>query len=758
MDRQYTSSSTNTAPANGGAPVGLDLRELVLGIWNRKFMIAGVVIVAMVACVLFLATATQKYTSEARVLIQDRESAFTRATADRAAVAPDSLAVRSEVQVIRSRDLALKVAQKLRLDKVSEFNSASKGPGIKTRILMAIGLKKGPSQRTIKEKILKAYNSKLKVTPVRESRVIAIEFSSVNPERAAAVANAIAQTYVSETQVAKFENTRRAVEWLSRQIEALRQRVSDSETAVEEFRAKTGLFQGATTTLSKQALSELNTQITQAAAARTTAEARGDAIRQLLRRPGQIETAPEVLNSPLIQRLREQRAVLQRRIDDLSITYLPNHPTMKRLVAERNGLDRQVRGEAVKVLRGLEDQAQVAGAREKALRDNLVALKTKAALSNQDEIRLKALEREAGANRRLLEAFLDRFREASAREDVTSLPPSARVISTAQINSSPSFPKTGPILLLALVGSTVLGVVMAFLVEMFSLQPMPASGSSTARSQRPPFEDDIRTDHFDPAPAYQPTVRTTFETRIQPPPIMPASAPAVEPAPPQPQPAYQAIANIPFDSAIQTLRATVAASALRVQSNRVLLTSTGLEQDNAIVGVSLARALATSGVRVLLIDADFHNAGAGRMMGVAATAGLAELLLGSASFKDVVTDDPASGVQVVTAGMALEHGRTQLRSPRMDRVIEALSRAYNYVVIVSPSIVASNDASHFAANSRLAIMMSDVTAGDHGTGAATIQSLLSFGCQEVIPVDSVVTADGLFIQPRNPVTRLGAAA
>ncbi len=535
----------------------------------------------------------------------------------------------------------------------------------------------------------------------------------------------------------------------------------DSESAVEEFRARTGLFQGATTTLSKQALSELNTQITQAAAARTTAEARGDAIRQLLRRPGQIETAPEVLNSPLIQRLREQRAVLQRRIDDLSITYLPNHPTMKRLVAERTGLDRQVRVEAVKVLRGLEDQAKVAGAREKALRDNLVALKTKAALSNQDEIRLKALEREAGANRRLLESFLDRFREASSREDVTSLPPSARIISTAQINSSPSFPKTGPILLLALVGSSVLAVVIAFLLEMFSLKPVPAAGSSTSRSYDPSFENDIGADRFEPAPPYQPTVRTTFETRIQPPPIVPA--PVVDQAPPPPQQmrdssAYQTIAGIPFESAIQTLRATVAASALRVQSNRILLTSTGLEQDNAVVAVSLARALGGNGERVLLIDADFHNAGAGQLMGVTAAAGLAELLLGSASFKDVVTDDPGSNVQVVTAGMSLEHGRTQLRSPRMDRVIEALSRAYNYVVIVSPSIVASNDASHFATHSRLAVMLSDVSSGETGTGAAAIQSLLSLGCQEVIPVDSVVTQSGLAIQPRNPVSRLGAAA
>lgn len=728
MDRQYTSSSTNTAPAIDGPPVGLDLRELVSGIWKRRIMIAGVVAVAMVACVLFLATATREYTSEARLLIQDRESAFTRATADRAAIAPDLLAVRSEVQVIRSRDLALKVAEKLRLDEVPEFNPVSEGPGIGTRILMTIGLEEGPTQRSIEENVLKAYNERLKVTPVRESRVIAVGFSSTDPERAAAVANAVAQTYVGETQVAKFENTRRAVEWLSRQIEALRQQVSDSETTVEEFRARTGLFQGATTTLGKQALSELNTQITEAAAARTTAEARGDAIRQLLSRPGQIETAPEVLNSPLIQRLREQRAVLRRRIDDLSITYLPDHPTMKRLVAERTGLDRQIRGEAVKVLRGLEDQAQVAGAREKALRDNLAALKTKAALSNQDEVRLKALEREAGANRRLLDAFLDRFREASAREDATSLPPSARVISTAQVNSSPSFPKTGPILLLALVGSAVLGVVMAFVAEMFSVQPSPISGSSGAESHGSPAGKDIRDDHADRENSRRP--------------------PAAD----------RTIAEIPFDSAIGTLRATIEASVERVRSNRILLTSTGIEQDSATVGVSLARALAASADRVLLIDADFHNAGAGRIMGITAAAGLAELLLGSASFKEVMTDDPDSGVHVVTAGLSLENGRTQLRSARMDRVIGALTRAYSYVVIVSPPIVASNDATHFAASSRLAVMMSDVTAEDNGTRAATIQSLLSSGCREVIPVDSVVTPDGLFIKPRDPVTKFGAAA
>ena len=794
------------------AAEGLDLRAVALGIWQRKRMIFAVVVIAMTACLLFLLTATPKYRSEARVLIEDNESAFTRATADRAALAPDELAVQSEVQVVRSRDLALKVAEQLNLAKSTEFNPSAKQPSFIGGLLTMAGLKDKPTKGTVREKVLNAYYAKLNVVPVPRSRVISISFSSTNPERAAAVANTVATAYVNSTREAKFDNTRRAAEWLARQIEILRQRAADSEATVEEFRSKSGLFQGATTTLSKQALSELNSQITVAAGARSTAQARGDAIRRLLKSQASIDSAPEVLNSPLIQRLAEQRAVLQRRIDERGIAYLPNHPVMKRLAAERGGLDRQIRREAVKILEGLENQAKSAGVREKALRDNLVAMKTKAALSNQDEVRLKALEREAAANRTLLESFLNRFREASARQDVASLPASARVISTAQVYSKPTFPRRGPIATLTFVGSIVLGIVLAFLAEMFSSTAQPVR--SSGRGETAEADDDRAPEPVKPQPApsapvtvaVQPPVFKPVAPSVVPslvatppvaaptvatapvaaapvsiPPVTPHAVTPVQPAatptepaavsiPPESPPANAAAGATavdtapqstdiePFESAIETLRERVVASCGRVQSNRILITSTGLEQDNAIVAIALARSLAGAGERVLLIDTDFHNACVGRLTEVEQGNGLAELLLGEASFKHLVADDPSSSAQVLPAGQSLERGRAQLQSPRMDKVMQALAKAYRYVILAGPSAGVSNDCRHVAGGSKLAVLLFEESGGEAKVTTEAAQTLLSCGCELVIPVETLFSPSGLSIMPGNPVTRFGVAA
>ena len=826
MENDYTQShkgSRSGASRPGAANhaqdtmEGLDLRAVVLGIWQRKTLVLAVVLIAMSACFLFLLTATPKYRSEARVLIEDNESAFTRATADRAALAPDELAVQSEVQVVRSRDLALKVAERLKLDKSTEFNPSAKEPSLVGGILTMIGLKNKPTEGTVRERVLNAYYDKLNVVPVPRSRVISISFSSTDPERAAAVANTVATAYVDSTREAKFENTRRAAEWLARQIEILRQRSADSEASVEEFRAKSGLFQGATTTLSKQALSELNSQITTAAGQRSTAQARGDAIRRLLKNRGSIESAPEVLNSQLIQRLGEQRAVLQRRIDERGIAYLPNHPVMKRLVAERSGLDRQIRAEAVKILRGLENQAKSAGAREKALRDNLVALKAKAALSNQDEVRLKALEREAAANRTLLESFLNRFREASARQDAASLPAGARVISTAQVYSKPTFPRRGPIATLTFVGSIVLGIVLAFLAEMFAGPRRSAESDdgreTTASDMEPEFRSARRqyiarelTGAAAEAPAPKPVVSPEVAPPMQPPskPAPPIATPPANPSsinPPsvavspaavqqseQPMPSIggQVVQStepsvsippvspdpnagtpdvetprpevLPFESAIEALRESVVASCGRIQSNRILVTSTGLEQDNAIVAIALARSLAGVGERVLLIDTDFHNACVGRLTEIEVGQGLAELLLGEASFKQVVVDDPSSSAQVLAAGQSLERGRAQMQSARMDKVMAALTRAYRYVILVGPSAGVSNDCKHVAGGSKLAVLLFEENGGDDKVTTEATQTLMSCGCELVTPVETLFSPSGLSIVPGNPVTRFGVAA
>ena len=162
-----------------------------------------------------------------------------------------------------------------------------------------------------------------------------------------------------------------------------------------------------------------------------------------------VDASTEALNSPLIQRLREQQAALSRSRAQLAITYLPSHPKLAAVQSEIANIDRQIRNEAMRIVDSLEDQAKIASSREATLRASLNAAKAKASGTNQDEVKLRALEREAAANRQLLETFLNRYTDASTRQDLIAQPGMARIIQRAAIPSSPSYPLTGPTVLLA---------------------------------------------------------------------------------------------------------------------------------------------------------------------------------------------------------------------------------------------------------------------------------------------------------------------
>ena len=148
-----------------------------------------------------------------------------------------------------------------------------------------------------------------------------------------------------------------------------------------------------------------------------------------------------MLNSQLIQRLRERQVALQAQIAELSTTLLPGHPRIRALKEQVANLDGQIRDETAKVLASLQTAARVAAAREQSLVKSLNEAKVDVSRSNDQGIELRALEREAAAQRDLLELFLARYREAAARTDANYLPADARIISRAVPPIEPSFPK-----------------------------------------------------------------------------------------------------------------------------------------------------------------------------------------------------------------------------------------------------------------------------------------------------------------------------
>ena len=230
-----------------------------------------------------------------------------------------------------------------------------------------------------------------------------MEYTSGDPALAAKVANQLADVYIGWQREAKIAQTKDATAWLKDQIEVLRKATASSEEAVEKFRSSEGLYAGSNNVaLSAQQLIELNSQLILADAQKSEAEARARLIKKMLADRGDIDATPEVIKSPLIINLIEQRVEVQRQLATLSATLLPSHPRIQQLKSELADVRAQIRDEAGKVVGSLENEAHVAAAREASLRQSLNAAKTTSAGSSDSEIKLRALEREAKANRDLL--------------------------------------------------------------------------------------------------------------------------------------------------------------------------------------------------------------------------------------------------------------------------------------------------------------------------------------------------------------------
>ncbi len=194
---------------------------------------------------------------------------------------------------------------------------------------------------------------------------------------------------------------------------------------------------------------------------------------------GDIDATPEVLKSQLIINLIEQRVQVQRSLAELSATLMPSHPRIQQLRSELADVRAQIRAEATKVVKSLENEAQVAAAREASFERASTTAKSKSAGLGDAEIKLRALERESKANRDLLESYLARYRDASARHDMGAVPAQATIVSRAHASVLPSFPKRGPLTLLVMVATALLALAYILARELISGTPV-----RHARSER----------------------------------------------------------------------------------------------------------------------------------------------------------------------------------------------------------------------------------------------------------------------------------
>jgi tyrosine-protein kinase Etk/Wzc len=635
-----------TAPSSGD----LDMRALGQALARKRGWIVVPTVLAAVLSITAVNLVTPRYKSEARILIDGRENVFLRPNGERIEErnALDPEAVTSQVQLLLSRDLASEIIKKNKLAERPEFDPVLQGLSPVKSLLALFGIGRDPFSLTPEERVLDAYFDRFTAYAVDKSRVVVIEFQSLDPDLAARVANSIAEGYLVLQQSARQEQAKSAGQWLSGEIDNLRKKVGEAESRVEDFRSKSSLFVGTNnTTLSNQQMGELNTQLNNARALKSDAESKARLIREMLQSGKPIE-ASEVLNSELTRRLSEQRVTLRAQLAEQSSTLLDGHPRIKELKAQLADLDRQLREEASKISRSLDNDARIAGGRVEGLSASLEQLKKQATSTNGNDVQLRALEREAKAQRDLLESYLAKYREANTRENIDAAPADGRIISRASVSNTPAYPKKLPIVLIATLATLMLsagGIATGELLRMTAPRAAALISSPVpARTPAPAIA-------ADPEPVFGeagPEIRTE---------------PRADIAPELPE----------IEQLADALRAAGEAA------RKVTILGTASGESVTLTALTLARLIARS-ARVVVVDLSASPPTIPAASVDPSAPGLAELMLGEASFSQVITKDRSSRVHLVSAGRP-GFDRALLQLPRLTLAIDALLRVYDHVLL-----------------------------------------------------------------------------
>jgi capsular exopolysaccharide synthesis family protein len=579
---------------------------------------------------------------------------------------PQIATVVGEVEVLRSRTIAKRVADKLDLYNAPDFNptlkvaTASRFSTIgaflgEIRRAVFSGAAEPPLSAEAKDRLMRAavvdkVLGGMSVSPVPQSLVIRIEYRSADPERAAQLANAYAEAYIEEQLDAKFETVRHASTWLNERLGTLRTAVAESERAVNDYRSAKGLVDAKGGQLtSQQRLSELSSQLVVAKSKRAEYEARVSRMEAMLRSERTPEALDEVLASPLIQRLKEQEATLSREVTELASRYGDRHPLLVKGKTELADLRAKIKGEVETQMRSMRNELSVLREREQGLAAELKSLEGTVLSQDKEEIRLRELEREAQANRTLYETFLARFKETGEQEQIQQA--DVRIISTAEVPRRPSYPRRPTVFLAAAILGTLVGTALVLLLEHLD---------SNIRT-RDQLEDSLGLRALGMIPQITAGDQGRPEDYLL---QSPSSA---------------------FAEAFRMLWNTLKHADEDRPPRIVVVTSSLPDEGKSMTALSLARTVASLGQRVLLVDGDIRRSTIYKKMALKPENGLSDVLLGRSELKDVILRDPKSSLDVLPSVPA-KHKEVNLlaSSTVIGHVLAQLREEYDLVVIDSP--------------------------------------------------------------------------
>jgi polysaccharide biosynthesis transport protein len=673
--REQFHSGTKFGIEFGGTVLSFDRVGNVL---RRQWpLIATAVGGSLALVIVYLALAKPMYTANARIMMDTRQTQVLDKEGGTNSALIDPGFVDSQVEIINSDDLILSVVRRLRLVDDPEFNGSSQGvlPTISGKVTGLFGSSKPPSQERIEHAVVESIQGNLRVERLLTTYVLSLSYRAHSPDKAAKIANAIANAYLVGALEAKYQSTKRATEWLQQRSVELSEQATASDRAVQAFKAEHNIVGTSRGLMSEQQLSDLNTQLLQARGATAEAKARLDRIDAISDQDLAQPTVTDALNNAVITRLRAQYLDLAAQYADWSRRYGKTHLAAVNLANKMEELRKNIADELHRIGDAYRSDYEIAKSREASLEKSMKELVAQAGNKGQAEVKLRDLESAADTYRNLYNSFLEKLQSATQNQ---SFPLSeARLISTATTPDRKSSPRSVLALVGGLVGGLCLGLGAAFARELLNdVLRTPAE-----------VEEELGVKCLGVLPDIRPAERRggLFGTSAK------GSMPGVT----------RYVVDHPFSRFAETLRnikVSIDVARMSREIKVIGIVSSLPKEGKTTVAANFAQLIAMTGHRAVLIDGDLHTRSLTRELSPNANSGLVEALSDPAAFGHYVQRSTETGLDFLPSVVAsrMVNSADLIASKAMADLLAVLREQYEYIIIDLAPVMPVADSKAFS--------------------------------------------------------------
>lgn len=667
MNRLYDPKNLPAVPIGSHAEEGdsVDVASIWRVVRRFKFLFIGAPLGLMIVAVLISAVMDKKYTATAELLVNPPRQSIVDVDAFEQQASPNSF-VDSQVELVRSRVNAERAAETVDLAGRRQITELVDGAGPQSLLSLAywknlIGLDTAETSENLPlqtRKELAAIGYVLEnqsIGRVGITDIIRIKFTSTDPRLSAAIANAVAKSYLERDRENRVQSIEAASVWLDGQIEEMRETVARDERAVEEYRAQKNLVNVSGGSLTDQRRAEVNRQLVMAQGDLAEAEARLQRVESIVRNGGDIESIAEILASETVSDLRREQALLTRRQAELLARYGERHPSVVNVSAELGDIQVQIEAEANRIVSNISNDVALASSRLRTLRAEQISLDADAALDENARIELREFERQANASRQLYETLLEGYQTSFVAGNAEALSPAALLVSPATKPEEASFPNTKLFAVIGLLFGLIVASVYAFLIYILDNKVM-SLGEMEARTGLTPLislqklsGNELDKDNL---------IHYLREHQMS-----------------------------SFSESLKRLRGTLELANIDNPPKLIQVSSALPAEGKTTTAIGIATSYALAKKKTLLVDLDLRRPTVYKRLGMPKPkSGILSVFTNKAKLEDVITTDE-NGLDYLLNSTVPVNSADILNSAAMERLMAILKEKYDKVIIDSAPIL-----------------------------------------------------------------------